>query len=106
MYAGGAKAMGGMEAVPETGLPLPEGEGLTTTTKGNQHSAPCLHLLPPFAVCSFGPHLWVVRTNEDRGKSRRQGSAVLRVSLLTWRQIVHDKRSYICMQPVANGHCR
>ena len=34
MDAGGAKAKGGMEAVPEAGLPSPKGEGLTTGAEG------------------------------------------------------------------------
>ncbi len=53
--AGGTKAKGGMEAVPEAGLPPRVGEGLTGATKGEQRSSSCLRLLPAFCVCHPGP---------------------------------------------------
>ena len=51
--ASGTKAKGGMEAVPEAGLPPPVGEGLTGTTgttTGERHSFPCLRRSDPVCV--------------------------------------------------------
>lgn len=51
MDAAGTKAQGGMEAVPEAGLPPPVGEGLAGTTKGECHSFPCC-VAPTPSVCA------------------------------------------------------
>ena len=56
--ASGTKAKGGMEAVPEAGLPPPVGEGLTGTTgttKGECRSFPCCAASNPLCGVRAGP---------------------------------------------------